>query len=188
MPNPHPNVATRFKPGAEWRGVTRRGPRPPPTPEKRARQERQRERRRLALSLRLAGATYEEIGRQLGCSAPGALHLVTRAVRDAGRDPAEQLLRLELDRLDRLQLGVWQRALNGDVEAMDRVLKLMGRRAKLLGLDMPQRHEIRDSGSPGAAAEPELTPEEVDLFAATWLRHRGRESGEGRSSGSGSGT
>jgi hypothetical protein len=182
MPNPNPSPATRFKPGAEWRGKPRRGPMPPRTPERQARLDRQRERRRLALSLRLAGATYEAIGRQLGCSGPGALHLVTRAVRDVGRDPAEQLLKLELDRLDRLHRTVWTRALNGDVEALDRVLRLMARRAKLLGLDAPARHDVRETGVPAAEPEPDLTAEEVDAFARLWIQKRRLESadGEGR--------
>jgi hypothetical protein len=172
MANPNPSPATRFKPGAEWRGKPRYGPRPPLTPERQAKLDRLRSRRRDALLLRLAGAGYAEIARLLHCSRTTAMYHVERALKDAWRDPVEQLLRLELGRLDRLQLGVWQKALAGDVEALDRVLKLMARRAKLLGLDAPARHEIREFGTPAAAPEPELTPEELDAWAQEWLRHR----------------
>ena len=177
MPNPNPSPATRFKPGAEWRGKPRHGPRPPLTPERQAKLDRLRSRRRDALLLRLGGAGYDEIARVLHCSRTTAMHHVERALKDARRDPAERLLQLELDRLDRLQLGIWQKALNGDVEAMDRVLRLMGRRAKLLGLDVPSRHEVREFGTPAAAPEPELTPEELDAWAQEWLRHRGAGAG-----------
>jgi hypothetical protein len=173
MSNPNPSPATRFRPGAEWRGKPRYGPRPPLTPERQAKLDRRRARRREALLLRLTGATYEEIGRQLGCSAPAALYHVERAVRDARRDPAERLRALELGRLDRLQLAVWQKALDGDLEATDRVLRVMARRDRLLGLDTPSRHEVREVGMAAAAPEPELTPEEVDKFARSWLSRRG---------------
>jgi hypothetical protein len=135
------------------------------------------------LRLRLAGCDYDEIAKAMHCSSTTARHHVHRALRDARRDPAVTLLRLELDRLDRLQLSVWQRALNGDGEALDRVLKLMARRAKLLGLDAPARHEVRELGVPAAESEPDLTPEEIDAWAETWLRHRAAAgAGEGRSS------
>jgi hypothetical protein len=181
MPNPNPSPSTRFRPGAEWRGVTQYGPRPPLTPERQAKLDRVKVRRRDALLLRQAGAGYDEIARLLHCSRTTARHHVTRALKDARRDPAEQLLRLELDRLDRLQLSVWQKALAGDVEAMDRVLLVMGRRAKLLGLDAPSRHEVRETGVPAATSEPDLTPEALDLWAKEWLRHRAASGpGEGR--------
>jgi hypothetical protein len=46
-------------------------------------------------------------------------------------------------RLDELQNAIWQRATDGEVRALDRVLHIMARRAKLLGLDAPQRQETK---------------------------------------------
>lgn len=50
---------------------------------------------------------------------------------------AEDMLRLELRRLDALQRAFFGKALSGDAEAFDRVLKAMKRRSKYLGLDEP---------------------------------------------------
>jgi hypothetical protein len=47
--------------------------------------------------------------------------------------------KLECERLDRLLLAVWSRALSGDLDALDRALALMKRRAALLGLDAPRK-------------------------------------------------
>jgi hypothetical protein len=45
-------------------------------------------------------------------------------------------------RLDELQVAVWDRAINGDLPAAHCVLKIMDRRAKLLGLDKPEKVEV----------------------------------------------
>jgi hypothetical protein len=49
------------------------------------------------------------------------------------------LIVLELMRLERLHAAVWPQAIRGDVNAVDRVLRIMERRARLLGLDAPKR-------------------------------------------------
>jgi len=51
---------------------------------------------------------------------------------------------LELLRLDELLNALWDTAIAGDLKAVDRVLKVMERRAKLLGLDAP--FEIKTDG------------------------------------------
>jgi hypothetical protein len=45
-------------------------------------------------------------------------------------------------RLDELQVAVWDRAINGDLPAAHCALKIMDRRAKLLGLDKPEKIEV----------------------------------------------
>ncbi|MER6860724.1 hypothetical protein, partial [Streptomyces pilosus] len=56
----------------------------------------------------------------------------------------------EGDRLDALLLAHWGAATSGeDPKAADLVLKIMDRRAKLMGLDMPVRAEV--SGPDGGA-------------------------------------
>jgi hypothetical protein len=54
-------------------------------------------------------------------------------------EPADEVRKQELDRIDRLQVAVWNRALKGDDKAINTVLRLMERRARLLGLDAAQR-------------------------------------------------
>jgi hypothetical protein len=42
---------------------------------------------------------------------------------------------MEIDRLDQLQSAVWRQAVSGDLAAVDRALKVIQARAKLLGLE-----------------------------------------------------
>ena len=94
------------------------------------------ERQRQALDLRLAGLPFRDIALQLSYAGPaGAYKAVNAALRRTLDPPAAELRSLEAERLDRLQFGLWQRALKGDVTAIDRVLRIMNRRAELLGID-----------------------------------------------------
>jgi hypothetical protein len=126
------------------------------------------EKERRALGLRRAGITYDEIARQIGYSnASGARKAVMRALRRTLQDDADATRQLEAERLDRLQAGVWSAAAGGDVQALDRVLKIMDRRAKLLGLDVPAKHELTGPGGGGIVVEvlPELLPSMTDTDA-----------------------
>lgn len=107
------------------------------------------ERQRQALEHRKAGATYEQIAQQLGYANPSAAQkAILSALHKTLREPAEDVRALEVARLDRLLLGQWKAAIGaaekpGDPAAVDRVLKIMVRRAKLLGLDAPVRVNVR---------------------------------------------
>jgi hypothetical protein len=48
----------------------------------------------------------------------------------------EEVLNLELARLDALQDAVWDQAMTGDTKAVDSALKVINMRAKLLGLEI----------------------------------------------------
>ncbi len=45
-------------------------------------------------------------------------------------------------RLDRLQEALWPKAISGDTRAADVVLRIMNRRARMLGIDAPARIDI----------------------------------------------
>lgn len=89
------------------------------------------------LELRRAGYTFDRIAGEL--KIPGgrsdAHKIYKRALARTLQEPAAEIRQLEADRLDRLQAAVWMKALRGDLPALDRVLRVMERRAKLLGLD-----------------------------------------------------
>ena len=96
---------------------------------------------RRVVELRRAGATYDECARAVGYATPQGAYLayhraLKRTLLDAGTEEARQV---EIDRLDRLQRAVWVKALEGDIQAVNAVLKLMERRSRLLGLDAPTR-------------------------------------------------
>lgn len=87
-----------------------------------------------ALQLRASGATYRQIGQALGVSEPTAWRLVQQESEAAIRESAAEVLELELQRLDRMQMGLWPDAIDGNVRAVEATLRIMDQRAKLLGL------------------------------------------------------
>lgn len=101
------------------------------------------EKQRAALELRKAGATYRQIAAELGYSqGRSAQKAVETALEELRREPAEQLLELELQRLDRMQVGLWSHAVAGDLAAVQLVLRIMERRARYCGLDAPTKQNV----------------------------------------------
>jgi len=96
--------------------------------EVRARKEQQ------VLELRRAGVTFDAIAEQVGYANRGSARkayqrALARAAATVDLDEARQL---EVDRLDRLQVGLWRKAVQGDVQAADRVLKIIEQRSRLV--------------------------------------------------------
>ena len=100
------------------------------------------------LRLRLNGLTHREIAARLGIAPSTAYKRVRHALDDVNRqnaEEAENLRTLEMLRLDELQNALWEKAVDGDDKAIGRILMIMERRAKLLGLDAPRRREVQVS-------------------------------------------
>lgn len=120
-------------------------PRRPPANHRAAHQVPVTERRRAAVQLRIEGKSWQQIADLLGYdSKGGACKDVSRALQKAVTDlalPLEEYRQLELDRLDAMQEALWPKVLDADTRAIDTALRLMDRRAKLLGLDAPTRTE-----------------------------------------------
>lgn len=107
------------------------------------------ERQKKALELRRMGLGYIEIGERLGIGKSQAQRLVVGALAEVRADitaEADGLRAEELSRLDAMMQGLWVDARKGGVKSIDRVLKIMERRAKLLGLDAPVR--LAHAGDP----------------------------------------
>jgi hypothetical protein len=92
-----------------------------------------------ALRLRSLGHTYREIGERTGVNTSTAYRRVQNALGAIPFDEVDSLRKLEGERLDALQLAIWDKAINGDLRAVDRVLAVMKRRAQLFGLDVPRK-------------------------------------------------
>jgi hypothetical protein len=93
--------------------------------------------------LRIQGNTFEQIASEVGYSGPsGAWQAHQRIKSEWIFESIEKARQLELMRLDELQVAVWDRAISGDLPAAHCVLKIMDRRAKLLGLDKPEKVEV----------------------------------------------
>lgn len=121
-----------------------------------------------ACRLRSRGLSYAQIAAELGISRTQAYEGVQRALREIVSEPAEELRHLELLRLDemyRAALAVLEGRhyvvdkggvvmMDGvpveddgpRLAAIDRLLKIQERRAKLLGLDTPVKQEVDLNG------------------------------------------
>ena len=90
--------------------------------------------------LRRAGLTLDEIAIRVGYSSPASVHYALKRLNvRIVREDVDEIRNLEGERLDLLQAANWDNAMQGDVPAGALVLRVMERRAKLLGLDMPIR-------------------------------------------------
>jgi transcriptional regulator len=123
------------------------------------------DRRVKVAQLRLAGVHDQaQIARQLGVSQPtisrdfAALDAQFRAT--AAQDIAAAK-GMDLHRLELLISKIWVKATNGDLYAIDRLDKLLARRAKLLGLDAPTTVRIIQDEAEKIAAEFGLTVADV---------------------------
>lgn len=92
-----------------------------------------------AYHLRAAGTPWWDIAEELGVSEGQAARMVAERINAAARLVDEgakrHLLALEIERLDRLQQSLWDRALGGELRAVDAVLRIITTRAKILGLE-----------------------------------------------------
>ena len=91
--------------------------------------EQSRLRRLHAMQMRAAGASYEEIGVEIGVEADRSRQIVMDGLKRAVIEPAEEIRHQEHFRLEKLMSVVWPRAMKGDGFAVDRVLRIMERKA-----------------------------------------------------------
>ena len=99
-------------------------------------------RRRAAVEYRKAGMGYRAIGERLGISQGQAykdVQFVLKEVRASTNETAEELVQLELERLDNALMAIVGRAAKGELGAVDRLIKISESRRKLLGLDAPMK-------------------------------------------------
>lgn len=142
------------------------------------------ERDREACRLRARRHTYQQISDMLGYGSSGNAHrAVQRTLASIPRDAAEDLVRLELDQLDMMTTAVLEvleanhyvvsqgrliylgddpQPLADDapvLAAVDRLLKIQERRARLLGLDQPTKSTVTHAAADVDAAVAELARE-----------------------------
>lgn len=89
------------------------------------------------IELRHEGYVWREIATMVDMSIAGVIKAYKRALTRHPVAAIEEHRELELDRLDNLQRTYWQPAVNGNLRAADFVLRVIDKRAKLLGLDAP---------------------------------------------------
>jgi len=115
-------------------------------------------RRMRTLELRMAGLDYDQISETIivefgkenlpatydrNCAYRDIWDEV-RKYRDQIKENVEDVRDLEVRRLDAMIAGLWEKARGGNFQAVDRILKIMQRRADLLGLDAKQSAQIQN--------------------------------------------
>jgi hypothetical protein len=96
-----------------------------------------------AMRYRSRGYTYQQIADAMDCSKPTAYARVQRALAAIPAEAVEEYRRLEGDRLDTLlNIAMYEAQTRKSLYAIDRVLSIMERRAKLMGLDAPTKTEV----------------------------------------------
>ena len=109
--------------------------------------ERAAERRLQAFQLRKAGNTYEAIGKVLGVSKVAAYKLVKGVIKrlnSRSQAEAREYRALQLARLEDCLKAIWPRAMAGELIAVDRVIKILEREAKLMCLDQPIKIDVTE--------------------------------------------
>ena len=107
-------------------------------------------RREKALKLRAKGMSIRAIANVLGVSKTQIQRDIEKELQAAAEERkkiAGLIIDLELAKLDELEQEAWKHIAAGELSAIDRVLRSMERRAKLLGLD--KTGEAGDTGSLG---------------------------------------
>jgi hypothetical protein len=90
------------------------------------------------LAKRFSGKSLADIGAEENpaISPQAVQQLIGRALAAIPRQSTADIRLLEASRLDAMQAALWPAALAGDVQAITTTLKIMVRRAALLGLDL----------------------------------------------------
>ena len=115
----------------------RGGPRPGMTDE-------QREQEMLTmLRMRRAGADYAAIAKHFGVSRETAFRKVKQALQDMPKEEASELRALEAAKLDYAETRLQEAVQDGDVKAINALVRLSESRRRLLGLDLPEQHEVK---------------------------------------------
>lgn len=104
---------------------------------------------RACFDARIRGLSYRAIAAECNTTEATAHRAVTRVLartRAAANEHADELRAIELDRLDRLMVALGPQVKAGHLGAIDRILAIMARRAKLLGLDAPVKTDVTTGG------------------------------------------
>lgn len=127
----------------------------------------QAEKEARIIELRRTGATWEFIAKVTGyANASGAYKAYQRALGKIVQPKIDELRAVEVDRLDRLQFAIWERAKDGDIKAIDAVLRILDRRTRILGLDAPTKIQAEIVTYDGSILE-EHTQRIIDLVRST---------------------
>ena len=109
------------------------------------------------VKLRRGGLTWDLIAERVGYSNPsGAYRAYQKALERVVAEDVTAIRQIETERLDLAQSAIWGKVLQGDNPSIANLLRIMERRAKLLGLDQPTRIQAEVISYDGNAVKAEL--------------------------------
>ena len=95
------------------------------------------------VQFRRMGLTFEQIAKQVGyANGGGAYKAFQRACDRIVAEDIDEIRKVALERLDYALRNVMEAVGRGSLGAIDRMLRIEERRARLLGLDAPIKQEI----------------------------------------------
>jgi hypothetical protein len=115
------------------------------------------------VKLRRGGLTWDLIGERVKLSPSGAQKAYDRSLARVVAEDVQAIRQLETERLDLAQSAIWGKVLQGDNPSIANLLRIMERRAKLLGLDQPTRIQAEMITYDATSIEAELSR----IYAAT---------------------
>lgn len=96
-----------------------------------------------AIELRIEGWTLDAIAKELGWGDRASAHMaITRALAERRNDNLDALRDMEGNRLDALWRHNWPGVIKGNTRAIEVAIRIIERRARLFGLDAPERKVI----------------------------------------------
>lgn len=96
-----------------------------------------------ALELRKSGAAFAQIAQAVGyADESGARGAVKRLLNKHETETVDEYRKLEIMRLDAAELAIASQIKAGNFGAIDRLIKIINERAKLLGLYAAEKREL----------------------------------------------
>lgn len=115
------------------------------------------ERRTKGLRMRSMRMTYQQIADELYNGNRGACYRdLQKAMDDLPKEAAQEVRLQEMELLDTMARGLVPKASKGDEKAVQALLRIMERRAKYLGLDVPVQVEQLGGGNINVVFDPAL--------------------------------
>lgn len=139
-------------------------------PRKGMTQEQREQELQQMLSMRRSGASYTAIARHFGLDRTVVTEKIRAELRNIPKDEATELRTLEALKLDQAEVHLQAGVKAGDPRAITTLVRISESRRRLLGLDMPEQHEVRIS------REEETL---IDQLAAALAERDRREDHEG---------
>jgi len=123
-----------------------------------------------AIELRRAGLDWDTVAKGAGYASVQSAHNAVQRHLDkvaaTAAEDVEVLRAVELDRIDALQVSIWDRARLGNLDEIGTVIDLMKQRAKLLGLDRNGRMVADAAGSIAGSLERDVAAQVVNVVLA----------------------